>query len=144
MRLPRKNSAADKTHVVVLTADQAFEAQVHETFGASQQIALQVVSGTLAAMEAAFRPEGATVAVVDLDSSEPGEMRALDRLMARVGAKVPVVVVIPAVDHNVARTLLQMRLADFLIKPVSPVDLVRTCARVATPSASSETAEAEI
>jgi MinD-like ATPase involved in chromosome partitioning or flagellar assembly len=37
-----------------------------------------------------------------------------------------------------------MRLADFLIKPVSPVDLVRTCARVATPSASSETSEDEI
>jgi pilus assembly protein CpaE len=144
MRLPRKSSAADKTQVVVLTADQAFEAEVRETFSASQQVALQVVSGTLAEMEAAFKPEGATVAVVDLDSNEPAEMCALDRVMARVGAKVPVVVVMPALDQNVARTLLQMRVADFLIKPISPVDLVRTCAHVATPSASSETSEAEI
>jgi hypothetical protein len=88
MRLPRKSSAADKTQVVVLTADQAFEAEVRETFSASQQVALQVVSGTLAEMEAAFKPEGATVAVVDLDSNEPAEMCALDRVMARVGAKV--------------------------------------------------------
>src|SRR5207342_1440601 len=31
---------------------------------------------------------------------------------------------------NVARVLLQMRVADFLVKPVAPVDLVRACARV--------------
>ena len=34
-------------------------------------------------------------------------------------------------DENVARTLLQMRIADFLVKPVAPIDLVRACARVA-------------
>ena len=46
-------------------------------------------------------------------------------------------------DANVARTLLQMRVADFLVKPVSPVELVRTCARVVKP-ATSEGKEAEI
>src|SRR5882724_8372742 len=51
--------------------------------------------------------------------------------MMRVGSRPPVVVVTQAVDANVARTLLQMRVADFLVKPVSPVELVRTCARVA-------------
>ena len=30
-----------------------------------------------------------------------------------------------------ARQLLQMRVADFLVKPVAPVELVRACARVA-------------
>ena len=43
----------------------------------------------------------------------------------------PVVVVTQAFDENVARALVQMRVADFLVKPVSPVELVRTCARVA-------------
>jgi pilus assembly protein CpaE len=47
-------------------------------------------------------------------------------------------------DENVARTLLQMRVADFLIKPVSPVELVRTCARVAKGASRTETAEAQI
>ncbi len=39
-------------------------------------------------------------------------------------------------DAEVARSLLQMRVADFLIKPVQPVELVRTCARVARSGAS--------
>jgi len=39
---------------------------------------------------------------------------------------------------------MQMRAADFLVKPVPPVELVRTCARVAKPLANAETTEAEI
>ena len=46
--------------------------------------------------------------------------------------------------RRVARRLLQMRVADFLVKPVSPVELVRTCARVAKAPASAETTEAQI
>jgi len=38
----------------------------------------------------------------------------------------------------------QMRLADFLIKPVSPAELVRTCARVAQGAAAATATEAEI
>ena len=144
MRIGRKNSAAVNTQVAVLTADRAFEAQVRETFAAGAQITLRVASGTLAELDADFSPEGATVAVIDLNALDPAEMRALDRLMTRIGSRPPVVVVTPGFDENVARTLLQMRVADFLVKPVSPVDLVRTCARVATPSTSSEASEAEI
>ena len=39
---------------------------------------------------------------------------------------------------------MQMRVADFLVKPVSPVELVRACARVAKTPATSETTEAQI
>ncbi len=39
---------------------------------------------------------------------------------------------------------MQMRVADFLVKPVPPVELVRTCARVAKAPASAETTEAQI
>ena len=46
MRIGRSGSAAGKTQVVVLTADPAFEEQARATFGASPQIALNVVSGT--------------------------------------------------------------------------------------------------
>jgi len=117
--------------VVVLTADSAFEEQARATFGASDQIVLRVVSGTLAAIDGDFDVEGAIVAVIDLDVGQQEQMQALDRLMMRVGSRPPVVVVTQAFDESVARTLLQMRVADFLVKPVSPVELVRTCARVA-------------
>ena len=64
----------------------------------------------------------------------PDEMAALERMMLRNGAWPPVVVVTQSFDAEVARSLLQMRVADFLVKPVQPVELVRTCARVARSS----------
>ncbi len=70
-------------------------------------------------------------------------MAAMARLMTRTGGWPPVVVVTQAFDAEVARTLIQMRVSDFLVKPVSPVELVRTCARVANP-VTTETTEAEI
>ncbi len=87
-----------KTQVVVLTADAAFEEQARATFGASAQIELRVVSGTLAAIDEGFELEGATVVVIDLDAGQPDEMQALERLMARIGAWPPVVVVTQAFD----------------------------------------------
>jgi pilus assembly protein CpaE len=144
MKIGRSNSPASKTQVVVLTADSAFEEQARTTFGASDQIMLRVVSGTLAAVDGEFDLEGATVAVIDLDAGQRDQMQALERLMGRVGSWPPVVVVTQAFDETVARTLLQMRVADFLVKPVSPVELVRTCARVAKGPTTAETTEAQI
>jgi pilus assembly protein CpaE len=131
MRIGRSNNTAKKTQVVVLTADAGFEEQVRATFGASEQIALQVVSSALPAVGDTFQVEGATVVVIDLDAGRGEEMQALERLMGRIGTHPPVIVVTQTFDETVARTLLQMRAADFLVKPVSPVELVRTCARVA-------------
>jgi pilus assembly protein CpaE len=144
MRISRPNNPTGRTEVVVLTADKNFETQARQTFGASDQITLRVASGALSALGDNFEVAGATVAVVDLDASRPEEMEALDRLMARIGSWPPVVVITPAFDETVARTLLQMRVADFLINPVSPVELVRTCARVARGTGPAETTEAQI
>ena len=145
MRIGRQHSAAGRTQVVVLTADAAFEEQARATFGTSQQTALTVVSGTLGTVGESLLLEQATVVVIDLDASMPGEMEGLERLMDRIGTWPPMIVVTQSFDETVARTLLQMRVADFMVKPVSPVELARTCARVATTAtASTEVTESEI
>jgi pilus assembly protein CpaE len=145
MRIGRSGSAAGKTHVVVLTADAALEQQARVAFGASAQFAADVVSGSIDIAGDTLALEGATVAVIDLDAAMPGEMQALERLMARIGSWPPVIVLTQSFDATVARTLLQMRVADFMVKPVEAVELVRTCVRVAKDaSASSEGTEAEI
>ncbi|HEY4406170.1 MAG TPA: response regulator receiver protein [Xanthobacteraceae bacterium] len=145
MKVGRTNSETGQTQVVVVTPDPGFEELVRSTFGASEQIALRVIAGTLASVDGDIDAQAATVAVIDLDEAPTEDMQALERLMAREGSALPVVAVTKSVDANLARTLLQMRVADFLVKPVSPVDLVRTCARVANgPAAASAPTEAQI
>ncbi len=145
MRMGLSKNALNKTRVVVLTPDAAFEESVRATFSTSTQIDLQVIKEALPIAAENLDVQGATVVIVDLDASRDDEMQALQAFMACVGAWPPVVVVTQAFDESVARTLLQMRVADFLVKPVAPVELVRACARVAkAPAASNEPTEAQI
>jgi len=157
MRVGPSVSQAARTKVVVLTADEAFAETVGATFGASAQIGLDLVHGSLSDCAGSLDFGGATVVVVDVDAGDETELVALEQLMLRIGqgsgrgqSGPPVVAITQNFAHAQARRLLQMRVADFLAKPVAPVELVRTCARVtemaarSTPAASAETAEAQI
>jgi len=144
MAIGRKPSS-NPTRVVVLTADAEFDRLARSTFGASSAIDLAMVSGSITEQGDTLEVEGATVVVVDLDAGRDEEMQALSRMMTRVGTWPPVIAVTQSFDANVARTLLQMRIADFLVKPVAPLDLVRACARVGKrPTVGNEPTEAQI
>ena len=144
MRLGRNPSSdANRTRVVVLTADAEFDRSARATFGASNAIELTIVPGHIAACGDTLDVAGATVVVVDLDAGREAEMQAVTRLMARVQTWPPVVAVTQSFDENVARTLLQMRVADFLVKPVAAIDLVRACARVSQSSHAGSAAPTE-
>ncbi len=146
MRIGRSSSPdSNRTRVVVLTADAEFDRSARATFGTSSAIELTMVTGRIAALGDTLDVANATVVVIDLDAGNGEEMAAFTRLMARVRAWPPVVAVTQSFDENVARTLLQMRVSDFLVKPVAAIDLVRACARVSQNHAgSAEPTEAQI
>jgi len=134
----------NNTTVVIVTADAEFEQSVRATFSTSPQITLRLISGTVGALADSIDLTDATVAVIDLDASVEDEMRALQILLLRAGNTVPMVVITQTFDEVVARRLLQMRVADFLVKPVAPVELVQTCARVAQGPSGTAAKEAQI
>ena len=143
MRIGRSVTPGIQARVVVLTADDGFEEQVRATFGGSDQIGLDVIKGRLSEREQ-IDVDSASVVVADLDAGDEAEMQALDRMVTRIGSWPPIVAITQGFDESVARRLMQMRVADFLVKPVPPVELVQTCARVAKKPANSESAEAQI
>lgn len=132
-----------KTKVVVLTTDGDFEQATRTTFGTSGNIEIVVDRAGVAGHDGLdLDPNG--VVIVDLDANRAEDFQGLQRLVGRMGARPSVVVVTQAFNETVARQLLQVRVADFLIKPVTPIDLVRACARVTQASQTSETKEAQI
>ena len=140
----RIGPASTKIRVVMLSADEAFAQSVKASFAAGANIDVQMVPGSLASLGAAFSVEGATVAVIDLEAGREEELQALQSLITRIGTWPPVVVVTQAFDEVVARRLIQMRAADFLVKPVSAFELAQACARVAQGPVSSATTDAQI
>src|SRR4051812_16589693 len=144
MRLGRGTDPST-TRVVVVTADAEFERAVRSTFGASKAIELELVTGRITDIADTLPLQDATVVVVDLDAGRADEMGGLARLMARAGSRPPVIAVTQSFDAELARILMQMRVADFLVKPVAAIDLVRACARVAQGAPGAEKAtEAQI
>jgi len=137
-------SAATRTRIQVLSPDAQFEATLRDAFATKGTIDLAFVKGTVAASEDALGRDGVTVVVVDIDAGDEKEMAALERLATRLAGWPPLVVAMPSFDKDVARRLVQMRVADFLVKPVQPVELVRTCAQVMQAPKGAERIEAEI
>jgi pilus assembly protein CpaE len=137
-------TAPNKTRVEVLTVDSEFERSMRDTFAIGGKIDLGLINGKVSACEEALGRDGVTVVVVDMDAGDEKEMAALERLATRLAGWPPIVVVTPSFDKDVARRLVQMRVADFLVKPVQPIELVRTCARVVQAPMGADQAEAEI
>jgi pilus assembly protein CpaE len=147
MRIGRSATPGVEARVVLVTADPGFAESARATFGASAQVGLDVVADTLSGCDH-IDTDGANVIIADLDAGEEGDLQALERLMSRIGHWPPVVAVTRGFEGQVARRLMQMRVADFLVKPVAPVELVQACARVAKESnkaaVGAETTEAQI
>jgi pilus assembly protein CpaE len=143
MRIGRDVTPGVLARVVILTADEGFEESVRATFSVSPQIGLDVVKGRLSTRDQ-IDVDGANVVVADIDAADEAELEALEHLVAGIGSWPPVVAVTQSLDGGIARRLMQMRVADCLIKPVAPADLVQTCARVAKPPANSDASEAQI
>lgn len=144
MRSARTKTSGSKTRVAVVTPDPEFARIAKETFAAAPQIELELMTGSIAEMAAEVVEAEATVVVVDLHGATAETMAALEALTARLAGWPPVVTVTDAFDKEVMRQLLKMRIADFLVKPVQPAELVRTCARVVQTPAGAEPSEAEI
>jgi pilus assembly protein CpaE len=138
----RADPGAMKSRVTVFTADPDFEESIRATFGGQGQIELDLVSAPLASQRG-LDPT-ATVVVVDIDANRLDEFQALQRLASRLTPGPPIIVVTRAFSETVARQLLQVRVADFLVKPVAAIDLVRACGRVAQEATGIVTKEAQI
>ena len=143
MRFGRTRNQTNKTRVIVLTPDGAFAQAAQDVFKASTQIDLTVVPGTLTTV-GKLAIEGAAVVVVDIDAGSDAEMHALQQLTLNANGRPPIVAVTQVFDEGVARRLLQMRVADFLAKPVAAAELVRACAEAAKGPIVSENTEAQI
>ena len=138
------NPVSQPMRIVAITADESFEQLLRATFGRNSQLDLIIIAGAVGGTEQKVPVETATVLLVDLDASRPDEIAALQNLARRLSGSVPLLVVTTGFSEFVARQLLQLRIADFLVKPVDPVELVRACNRATKPLAPEQVKEAEI
>ncbi|HEX8663050.1 MAG TPA: response regulator receiver protein [Beijerinckiaceae bacterium] len=114
--------------IVLIGADQGFLTAVAASVGAN---AVPVVAIPEGVEQAGKRPEidTAAVVVVDLDARRRESLIALQGIAMRTFGRAPVIVVADALDDALVRWLLQIRVSDFLRKPVEPKEVFKACLR---------------
>jgi pilus assembly protein CpaE len=122
-------SAPGTPSIVLVGPDGAFLNAVATALGPVRSVAAAVVAEGIE--QAAGRPElqDAAVVVVDLDARRRESLIALQGLTGRIAARTPVIVLADAIDDALMRWFLQIRVADFLRKPVDPKEVLRACVR---------------
>ena len=75
-------------------------------------------------------PQNVNVLVYDLDPTSEASLADFDRFMKARPADVPVVVLSPAVDDELVRWFLRLRVADWVKTPLTKGELISAAARV--------------
>jgi len=115
--------------IVLVGPDTALLNGIAAALGPVRSVQATVIPETIE--QAGRRPEidAAAVVVVDLDAKRRESLTALQGVTARIAATTPVIVLTDAIDDGLMRWFLQIRVADFLRKPVDPKEVLRACVR---------------
>jgi pilus assembly protein CpaE len=124
------SAAADAPSIVLIGPDGALLNGIAATLAPVRSVRATVFAESIE--QGARRPEldNAAVVVVDLDAKRRESLVALQGVTARVAGHAPVIVLADAIDDALMRWFLQIRVADFLRKPVDPKEVLRACIRV--------------
>jgi len=120
-----------KSPIVLFSDDADFAETVRSAFDANGVVGFSCLEGGLGSGSTKIKDCNAAVVIVDLctHENEANDLSELRQLMAQSG-NIPVIVIVDAFSEIVARKLVQMRVADILVKPVAPVELLRACKTV--------------
>jgi pilus assembly protein CpaE len=142
MKTPPQPSSRIK--VLVLAADAEFEQSMRALAAGAGRVEIDVVPAWPARAAEGIAFDEVDVVVVDVDATGANDMTALQQLVTEVAGRLPIVAATRAFDAEVGRRLMHLRVADFLIKPVTAADLMRACTRVLQIASGERKVEAEI
>lgn len=128
---------------LVVSPEEDAETTLKPALNAAGRFAVTVMRDSFERAEPRIAADTASVIIACVDTQARGELVALQRFINRTGGRVPVIVVTDGFDEALARWLLQIRVADFVTRPIDPVELARTCIKAIEAQASGEPGEAE-
>jgi pilus assembly protein CpaE len=120
----------DTPRIVLVGPDAALLNGIATALAPVRSVSAMVIAESIEQAAKRSELEAAAVVVVDLDSKRRESLLALQGLTARIALTTPVIVLTDAFDDALARWFLQIRVADFLRKPVDPKEVLRACVRV--------------
>lgn len=136
--------SAGPHRIVLVSPDSAFSQEVRSALAASEGLELTTVETGITELRGELQEAEFGAVVVDMDASRLDEIEALQRIMRRLDGRAQVVVVTREFNAAAVRILVQLKVADFLVRPVAVADLVRSCLRALQGPGRAENADSQI
>ncbi|MCK5750966.1 MAG: response regulator receiver protein, partial [Oricola sp.] len=130
--------------IVLVSTDKEFLATTRTAFSVSDAINLVTIEKAVTELHGDIQDAEAGAVIIDIDDANLERLEALQRVTRRLTDRVPVIVVSRGLDPAMVRIIVQLHVADFLVKPVTTADLVRSCIRALKGVDKSDTGEAYI
>lgn len=138
------DSKATNNKIVLVSTDRQFVATTQTAFSVSDAISLVTIERDITELQGEIGEADAGAVIIDLDDADLERLEALQRVTRRLMDRVPVIVVAKSCEPAMVRIIVQLHVSDFLVKPVTTTDLVRSCIRALKGLDKNEAGEADI
>jgi len=109
----------------LISSDTAFAAMAKGAIASGEALEFIVFGRDIKESGAELRDAGFDALILDVDATSVADFEQLQKLKRMAGANCAMIVVTSNFTPAAARILIQMRVADFLVKPLQTSELVR-------------------
>lgn len=137
-------NASKNRRILLVSNDKTFIQDTRTAFASAEAIELVVVEKNVTELRGEIQDAECGAIIIDMDASRLEEIESLQRVTRRLEGKAPVVVVTQEFNAAAVRILVQLQVTDFLVKPVTTADLVRSCVRALQGASREDNRECQI
>jgi pilus assembly protein CpaE len=137
-------AGSNTKRILLVSTDKAFLQDTKAAFASSEKIELVVVEKNVGELRGEIQEADCAAVILDMDAAKLEEIEALQRITRRLEGRAPIIVVTQEFNASAVRILVQLQIADFLVKPITTADLVRSCIRALQGPGREENAESQI
>ncbi|MEZ5791121.1 MAG: AAA family ATPase [Nitratireductor sp.] len=120
-------SDTNEKSLALISDDSALVAMTKGAFPTGKGQVLQVIEKNIQNVGAEVRELNCTALIIDMDASKVTDFEQLQKIKRMAGPACALIVVTSNFSPAAARILIQLKVSDFLIKPLQTSDLVRAC-----------------
>lgn len=131
-------------NILLISPHAALREEIRAAAAAARLPPVALVASTIEELNDFAQVDAAGVIVVDIDATRREHLLALQKLMTRLAGRAPLIVLTESFDDAVGRWFLQIRVSDFLRKPVRPEDLLRACQKAIQPDGAAGDKQAQV
>ena len=120
-------SDTNERSLALISDDSALVAMTKGAFPTGKGQVLRVIEKNIQNVGAEVRELNCTALIIDMDASKVTDFEQLQKIKRMAGPACALIVVTSNFSPAAARILIQLKVSDFLIKPLQTSDLVRAC-----------------